>query len=232
MFIISEISPQFGPDLDVAEQMILQSKTGGANAVKLQLYPADLFTENPDEYLVSRELGYDDFERLVEFGRGINMPVFATAFTEERLEWCVEVKQEYYKVAARTHREKPDLVDRITNRPEQVFVSIPGDYDLADLEAKDNCVYMYCVVEYPTLLEQVRIPDFNRSIFSGFSDHSIGISAALFACAHGCRYLEKHYTLSHALQRSNEKAHVGAMNFDELVQIRNISREMKLLAAE
>lgn len=231
MFVISEISPQFGPDLDVAEQMILQSKMGGASAVKLQLYPADLFTEDPDNYLISRELSYDDFERLVKFGRTINMPVFATAFTEERLQWCIEVGQEYYKVAARTHRENSDLVEKITSRPERVFVSVPSDYDLADVEVKNNCIYLYCVVQYPTLLENVRFPDFNNSIFAGFSDHSIGISAAFFACAHGCRYLEKHYTLSHALQRSNEKAHVGAMNFEELRQIVDVSRELELLRA-
>ena len=232
MFVISEISPQFGPDLDVAEQMILQSKMGGASAVKLQLYPADLFNEDPDDYLISRELSYDDFERLVKFGRTINIPVFATAFTEERLEWCVEVGQQYYKVAARTHGENPELVKKITSRPERVFVSIPSDYDLVDLEIKDNCIYLYCVVEYPTLLENVCFPDFNNSIFAGFSDHTIGVSAGLFACAHGCRYLEKHYTLSHALQRSNEKAHVGAMNFEELRQIVDVSRELKLLSAQ
>ena len=36
MFIISEIFPQHGGSLEVAEQMILQSKMGGADAVKVQ----------------------------------------------------------------------------------------------------------------------------------------------------------------------------------------------------
>ena len=42
MFIISEISPQFGGKTEVAEQMILQSKSAGADAIKVQLY-----TEEP-----------------------------------------------------------------------------------------------------------------------------------------------------------------------------------------
>jgi len=33
MFIISEISPQFSGNVEVAEQMILQSKIAGANAI-------------------------------------------------------------------------------------------------------------------------------------------------------------------------------------------------------
>ena len=38
MFIISEISPQFSGKVEVAEQMILQSKLAGADAIKVQLY--------------------------------------------------------------------------------------------------------------------------------------------------------------------------------------------------
>ena len=43
MFIISKIFPQHGGDLNVAEQMSLQSKLGGADAVKVQLYPGEMF---------------------------------------------------------------------------------------------------------------------------------------------------------------------------------------------
>ena len=92
MFIISEISPQFGPDLEVAEQMILQSKLGGANAVKLQLYPAELFTKEPDSYVKSRELTFESFKRLKKYADVLGIALFATAFTEDRLAWCQEAR--------------------------------------------------------------------------------------------------------------------------------------------
>ena len=120
MFVISEIAPQFGDDIETAEQMILQSKFGGAKAVKVQLYPADLFTETPSNYLKARELNFDAYKRLVEYGERLNIPVFATAFTEDRLAWCIELKQKYFKVAARTHGENPDLVERIAGAPGDV----------------------------------------------------------------------------------------------------------------
>jgi len=200
MFIISEIAPQFGDDLDLAEQMILQSKMAGASAAKVQLYPANLFTENPAEYLKSRELSFEDFKRLKDYGDKVGLPVFATAFTNETLDWCIELKQKYYKIAARSHKENPE-----------------------------NCIYFHCVVQYPTLLEEMIIPDFNETIFDGISDHSIGISAALYASANGAKYLEKHFSVSTALQRFNEKAHVGSMNRFELEQISTLSREFELL---
>ena len=89
MFIISEIAPQFGDDFDLAEQMILQSKLAGAHAAKVQLYPTDLFTDNPAQYLRDRELSFDDFKRLKEYGDKVDLPVFATAFTNEMLAWCI-----------------------------------------------------------------------------------------------------------------------------------------------
>ncbi len=231
MFIISEIAPQFGNDLDLAEQMILQSKLAGAHAAKVQLYPADLFSDSPSDYLRSRELNFDDFKRLKDYGDKVGIPVFATAFTEEMLSWCVDLKQKYYKIAARTHRENPDLVEKILAQNERVFVSVPSDLDPKEVQVQDNCTYMHCVVQYPTLLEDMIIPDFNNSIFDGISDHSIGISAALCAAARGATCLEKHFTVSHALQRSNEKAHVGGMDRHQLEQIASLSKEMARLGS-
>ena len=229
MFIISEISPQFGTDIALAEQMILQSKLGGADAAKLQLYPADLFVDNPDDYLRDRELSFDEFKRLKEYGDRIGLPVFATAFTEETLAWCEELNQAYYKVAARTHKENLDLVDRIQSRKETVFVSIPHDYDTTSMPILDHCIYLYCISCYPTLLEDVRFPDFQHSIFSGCSDHSLGIAGALYAASLGCEYLEKHYTISYAMQLHYEKAHLGAMTLEQLRMIKNLSREFAII---
>ena len=228
MFIISEISPQFGNDLDVAEQMILESKLGGARAAKLQLYPAEMFSAEPvDPYLKSRELSFDDFKRLKSFGDKTGLPVFATAFDEERLDWCVELGQAYYKVASRLHGENPDLVDKIISLGKPVFVSLPHDFDVSTIEAREHCIFLYCIPQYPTLLEDVTLPTFDGTIFDGLSDHSIGIAASLIAAARGAKYLEKHYTINYAWQRSNEKAHLGAMTLDDLRTISRISSDME-----
>jgi len=228
MFIISEISPQFGNDLAVAEQMILQSKFGGAAAVKVQLYPAEMFfPARVDEYVKSRELTFEDFRRLVKYGETIGIPVFATAFDEERLQWCIDVNQKYYKVAARQHAENPDLVDAIVELGKPTFVSVPAGQDPQAIEPKEHCTYLHCVSNYPTLLEDVVIPDFRNSIFSGISDHSLGIAAALTAAAHGATHLEKHFTLAHSGQRSVEKGHLGAMTVEELRTIAAVSLDME-----
>jgi len=217
-----------GTDLDVAEQMILESKLGGAKAAKLQLYPAEMFASDPvDPYLKARELSFDDFKRLKEYGDRVGLPVFATAFDDERLEWCTELGQAYYKIAARQHLENPALVEKIIALGKPLFVSVPSDFDASSIPVHDHCIYLYCIVKYPTLLEEVEIPDFADSIFAGISDHSLGVAAALMAAARGARYLEKHYTISTSWQRSNEKAHLGAMTLDDLRLISRVASDME-----
>ena len=67
MFIISEISPQFSGKIEVAEQMILQSKIAGADAIKVQLYTESQFGSERD-YL---SMSYQDLERLKKFSDSI-----------------------------------------------------------------------------------------------------------------------------------------------------------------
>ncbi len=227
MFIISEISPQFGTDLEVAEQMILQSKLAGANAVKVQLYPATKFFESPSAYVRERELSFEDFRRLKEYGDRVGISLFATAFTSETLEWCRELDQQYYKIAARMHLEDPELTSEVIGLGKPTFVSYPASIDPADVRNDENCVNLFCIGDYPTLLEDVHLPDFDRSPFDGFSDHSIGVSAAILAAAKGCRYLEKHFTTSVALQASIEKAHLGAMTMEDLMLIKRITSDFR-----
>lgn len=225
MFIISEIFPQHGGSLEVAEQMILQSKLAGAQAAKVQLYGATQFGAER-AYL---ELSFDGLKRLKEYGDRIGIDVFATPFTEERLEWCTELNLKYLKVAGRMHKEMPELVEKIMSRNKPTFVSVPSDYDVNQVKKYKNATYFHCVVKYPTLLDEFTMPDFKTGIFSGISDHTIGISAALYASAHGAKFLEKHFTLSHARQKQTEKAHVGAMDMEELAMIANLTNEMELI---
>lgn len=223
MFIISEIFPQHGGDLATAEQMILQSKMAGADAVKVQLYEAAQFGAER-AYL---ELKKNGLERLRDYAHRLGIALFATPFTEERLQWCIDLELPYLKVAARMHRESPALVKKIMSYGKPTFVSIPSDMNPAEVEPYPHAIYLYCVVKYPTRTDEFSMPDFGNSIFQGISDHTLGNAGALFASAHGARYLEKHFTLRKSFQYETEKAHLGAMDMADLAEIKNTAREFE-----
>jgi sialic acid synthase SpsE len=227
MFIISEISPQHGGNISVAEQMILQSKMAGADAIKVQLYDPEQFNK-PESHRMSLE----QLTQLRDFADNLNIPLFATPFHAKYLEWCVKLDLKYMKVAARMHVGFPELTADIMSVGKPTFVSIPSDMPEADVEkikVVDHAIYLYCVVKYPTLLEEFLMPDFSKSRFQGISDHTLGNSAALMASAHGATYLEKHFTLSKAQQRAGEMAHLCSMDIDDLRAINTTANEFERL---
>jgi sialic acid synthase SpsE len=228
LFIISEIFPQHAGDLDLAETMILQSKMAGASAVKLQLYAGNEFSfDGLDRKYI--ELSRDGLARLMKFGRSISMPVFSTAFDDERLDWVLEEEQPYFKIPSRMHMENPDLVRRILQLNKPTFVSIPDGVDYEPYLRNENLILLKCVSNYPTLLEDWNLSFLSEGHFAGISDHSQGISVAIQAAATGAKYLEKHFTLSHALQKSTEKAHTGAFTFEELLSLKRTTLELSLI---
>ena len=231
MFIVSEIFPQHSGDLDLAETLILQSKMGGASAVKLQLYEGNQFSK--DGYCRNYiELSKDGLKRLVKFGKSINIPIFATAFDEIRLDWVLDLDLPYLKIASRMHKESPDLVEKILSTNKPFFVSISDDKLVEKFKSNGNAIKLNCVSKYPTLLEEWKINKETKNIYDGISDHSSGISAALFATSLGLKYLEKHFTLSRNLQKSTEKAHIGSMDFEELLKLKRLSTEIELIGKD
>ena len=72
---------------------------------------------------------------------------------------------------------------------------------------KNNIKYLYCVAKYPTQLYEIKMPDFDNSFFSGFSDHTVGIDACLFAVSKGAKILEKHFSNNKSLNVSTQCAY-------------------------
>jgi len=174
---------------------------------------------------------FDELKRLKEYADRLNIPLFATPFTMDRLDWCMDLNLPYLKVAARMHKEMPELTEAIMNKNIPTFVSIPSDTDPFTIKKYDHATYLYCIVKYPTRLDEFSMPNFSNSIFKGISDHTLGNAGALYASAHGATVLEKHFTLRKSFQFETEKAHLGSMDADDLVIIKNTAKEFEMIRA-
>ena len=78
----------------------------------------------------------------------------------------------------------------------------------------------------------MRCVNFENTCFQGISDHTIGLSAALYASAHGAKYLEKHFTFDKNLQKHNEKGHLGGMDAEDLKILKKITSEIELIGKQ
>ena len=86
---------------------------------------------------------------------------------------------------------------------------------------------MWCESKYPTHpLDLRKLPkNFNKSIFSGYSDHSIGIETCLIAITRGANIIEKHFTLDKS--NTTIRDHSLSATPDEFRQLVNIGNEIK-----
>jgi sialic acid synthase SpsE len=217
--IISEIHPQNMGSILEAERMILQSKLNGADYVKVQLYSSQkLFGNNDREFI---EITRKEFKHLVNYSKDLGIEMFASVFDEERLDWCEEEDIQIHKIASRTV-EDTKLCEKIISTGKKIIFSLGmHDYKKLGIPFKDkNIQYLYCVSKYPTNLEDIDMPDFNDSIFTGFSDHTIGTSACLFAVSKGAKIIEKHFSFNKSQNVTTQMAHVCSMDEEDLKEIR------------
>ena len=112
---------------------------------------------------------------------------------------------------------------QMVSQPEEATSASNPD----DIIKFDHSIYLYCVVKYPTRVDEFSMPDFQNSIFQGISDHTLGNAGALYASAHGAKYLEKHFTLRKSFQYETEKAHLGSMDMQDLMDIKNTAFEFE-----
>jgi N,N'-diacetyllegionaminate synthase len=224
MYIIAELCGQHGGRMRVLEQMILQAKMNGADAVKVQLY--DTY-RMPGENRVRWEylgISFDQLKSLKAYCDMLRIDLFASFFDEERLNWCIELDFPILKIASFILKQWPDLAEKAVATGRRTIISL-GMYDWqkggAPFKTK-NVEYLYCVPKYPGTLEDLgSMPDFRTdSLFCGYSDHTPGNAAVYQAISKGAKIIEKHFTLSHALQRDTEKGHFCSM---DAAQLRDIS---------
>jgi len=223
--IISELSHQHGGDIDALETMMLQSKMGGADLGKVQLISSqDLFGDDRKRYA---ELSFNEFAHLTDYGKTIGLPLFASVFDIEKLEWCKNLNIDYYKIASRSFENK-ELVEAAIATGKTVFISTGYNYNETPFQTPysgKNVFYFYCLPEYPCSLEKF-VP---HHVLDGYSDHCCGLTAAITAVTEGAIYIEKHFTLSKSLQSESERGHLGSMDLDDLIRLRRFCDEFALL---
>ena len=229
MEIIAEIGQNHNGDMGLARELIHAAKENGADTAKFQVYQARaLFPKEGNpwfEYNCQTELSRDGVLALARECAEVGIEFMASVFDVERVAWLEEAGVRRYKIASRSIREA-DLVQAVAATGKPVLASL-GMWDKAEfpaLDAPGGVGYLYCLAKYPAPLGELHLGsvDFNR--YAGFSDHSVGIIAALTAFARGAGIVEKHFTLDKTMYGPD---HEGSMTPAELGELSRIKEAIR-----
>jgi sialic acid synthase SpsE len=232
MILIAEIGINHNGSIDLAHEMIRQARIAGADVAKFQFYdPYKIFGpqgSHPNAEALAQALtvqfGRNDAQRLKAWCDEERIEFMASVFDLERFDWMRELGVGRHKIASRSV-ENTELCERILATGAETFISLGFwngtgvPYDTA------NARYLYCVPKYPTEYRDLHLPvSFHQSEYVGFSDHTIGIEAALVAIGRGAQVIEKHFTLNKGLPGPD---HVCSATPGELAELSRYGRLME-----
>ncbi|MEF2144724.1 MAG: N-acetylneuraminate synthase family protein [Desulfovibrionaceae bacterium] len=215
--IVAEIGNNHEGDASVAERMLCEAAAAGADAVKFQTLRADgLVGRVPPErlrMLQGFELTFAEFEALARRAEQEGVLFLSTPFDLESARFLDDLVP-LFKVASGDLTFGP-LLDAVAGFGKPVLLSRGGadEQEIQSavdrlrqgwqgLDAAPELVLLHCVSLYPTppeLANLAAIPALAArfGLPAGYSDHTLGVEAAVLAACLGARVIEKHFTLDH-----------------------------------
>ena len=220
MLFIAEIGLNHNGNFDLAYELIKQAKYAGADIAKFQLGWRD------GEGEINR-INLETLHKLKEWCDYFEIEFMVSVLTEAAWEMARKINFKRYKIASRTVKDNLQLAKKVIAEGKETIVSLGmWEKEEVPIKNKPNVKYLWCRSKYPTQPKDLLgMPkDFKRSIYSGYSDHVIGIDACLIAIARGASIIEKHFTLDKSDRTIRD--HVLSATPEEFRLMVNLGREM------
>lgn len=226
--IIAEIGQNHNGDMKLAKELIHAAKENGADVVKFQVFDAKgLFPRKNNpwyDYNCSTELNRDQVLELYCECERAEIEFCASVFDTERVDWLEEIGMRRYKIASRSIHDKT-LIDKLAslNKPLIVSLGMWQRNDFPKINTRAHVDFLYCIAKYPAEFKDLGLSliDFNK--YSGFSDHTVGVTASIVALSRGAKIIEKHFTLNKDMYGPD---HFCSMAPEELKQISEFRKEL------
>ncbi len=214
-FVIAEIGNNHEGSFELAAKMIGLAAQAGVDAVKFQTIVPDRLISAGDEQRIQQlsrfQFSYKQFGELAGVARDAGVRFLSTPFDLESVA-ALEPLVPAFKIASGDNDFVP-LLQAVARTGKPILLSC-GMTDLDGIRAarstidavwheigcEQECALLHCVGSYPVAPEQVNLRAIGvlAETFAcpvGYSDHTLGIEAAVLSVATGARIVEKHFTL-------------------------------------
>jgi len=214
VFIVAEVGNNHEGSYARAEEMIGRAKEAGADAVKFQTIVPDRLVSAGDTARIAQltrfQFSYTQFEGLAAVARREGITFLSTPFDIPSVA-ALHPLVPAFKIASGDNDFFP-LIEAVALTGKPILMST-GLADRVAVAAAKTFIeetwrrhgksgalaLLHCVVSYPTVAEDASLSAI-RDLATldctvGYSDHTIGISAAILSVALGARVIEKHFTL-------------------------------------
>lgn len=247
VFIIAELSANHNGSIENAIETIKAAKRAGADAIKLQTYTADTITidSRNDDFRLKQGTIWDGkylydlyqeaytpwewHEKLFEVAKSEGLVCFSSPFDPTAVDFLENLKVPAYKIASFEITDIP-LIKLVASKGKPVIIST-GIAELQDIElalqackemGNHSIILLKCTSSYPAPIEEanlVMIRDMAQryGVYTGLSDHTLGITAPVVATCMGARVIEKHFILDHSIGGPDASFSLDEKEFKQMV---------------
>ena len=217
VFIVAEIGNNHEGNFELAKKMINAAAATGVDAVKFQTFLPEHFVSFEDQSRLKRlrsfQLSYKQFRELSKVAKKKGLIFFSTPLDIESAKFLNSI-QPIFKISSGDNNFYP-LIDIVSSFGKPLIVST-GAADTNDIKrvydkiskiwsskkkSHRNLAFLHCVSSYPVPNEQANLASIIHlkkmfpKVVVGYSDHTLGIDAAVLSVMAGARIVEKHFTL-------------------------------------
>lgn len=246
VFIIAEIGNNHEGDLELAKEMIGLAAQAGVQAVKFQsIIPEQLIScKQPQriQQLSRYAFSNKQFTELYQVAQKAGVYFMSTPFSLKSIAFLTPLVPAF-KIASGDNNFIP-LIDTVVRSGKPLIISA----GMATLETLQTLVkhiqaqwkqaeivqelaLLHCMVSYPTPQKAANLRAIETlktlNITPGYSDHTLGIEAAVTAVSLGARIIEKHFTIDH--HHSEFRDHQLSANPQELTELVRRIKQVEVL---
>ena len=209
--VIAEIGINFGGNIDIAKDLILQASRAGCWGVKFQFRNIETF------YFVDNEIGdamvrseiqknnltFNQISILQKHANSLGLEFGMSFFREEDLGFYLSHigDPDFYKVPS-AECMNAILVDALLQRNKTVLISTGGHRveEVINLYSNDkykHIIILHCIANYPADLgiqNLSKIEKIAETHQSGYSSHDVDYEVCIAAIAMGAAWIERHLT--------------------------------------
>ena len=229
VFIIAELSANHNGSLENALATIKAARRAGADAIKLQTYTPDTITLDvkTDDFKLKQGTIWDGkylfdlykeaytpwewHDQLFKAAKEEGLICFSSPFDSSAVDLLESLNAPAYKIASFEITDIP-LIEYAASKGKPVIIStgIATEEDIIlAIEAckragNEQIILLKCTSSYPAPINEANmamVPDLAQryGVFSGLSDHTLGITVPVVATTLGAKVIEKHFILDRSI---------------------------------
>jgi N,N'-diacetyllegionaminate synthase len=239
--IVAEIGNNHEGSLSVAKKLIDEAKKCGVDAVKFQTFLPEKFIYKKNKKRIKQikkfQLSFEQFSYLSKYTKKKKLIFISTPFDIESAIFLNKI-QNIFKVSSGDNNFYP-LLNTIARFNKTIILST-GLMQLSEIKKtvsfinkiwtkikknKKKLILLHCVSSYPVenrdanIMSISYLKDKFKNNIIGYSDHTIGNSAAVGAVYLGAKVIEKHFTLNNNYSSFRDhKLSLNPKNMKKLVE--------------